>query len=102
MPEVVFAVIGEEPRVVSAPEGGSLGDLCDEVDAPVPFGCRGATCGMCRVVVTEGALHLLPAQEDEESLLALFGSPPSHRLACQVFIRPGSGRVVLRPVTDEE
>jgi ferredoxin len=102
MPEVIFIPVEGDRLVVLAPEGGSLGDLCDEVDAPVPFSCRGATCGTCRVVVLEGEALLLPPNEDEVSLLALFGSPPGHRLACQAVMHPGGGRLVVRPVMDSE
>jgi ferredoxin len=102
MPEVIFVPNAGDSLVALAPEGGSLGDLCDEVDAPVPFSCRSATCGTCRVVVLEGEEQLLPASDDELSLLALFGSPAAHRLACQAVMLPGTGRLVLRPVTDEE
>ena len=102
MSEVTFVSNDGESMTVSAREGGSLVDLCDDVGAPVPFGCRGATCGTCRVVVLEGAEELSAPQQDEKELLAIFASPPSHRLACQAVMRAGGGRLVLRPVRDDE
>ncbi len=113
MPQVVFMSTGAGPSVpplaAEAPEVGSLGDLCDDVSAPVPFSCRSATCGTCRIVVLEGGELLLPPEADELSLLAIFASPATafaspvlQRLACQAKMRPGPGRVLLRPVADDE
>jgi ferredoxin len=107
MPEVVFIPAdGGEPITVDSPDGGLLGDLCDEVGADVPFSCRSATCGTCRVVVLEGATLLLPPEADEVVVLELFASAvadaPPQRLACQAKIRAVPGRVVIRPVADDE
>ena len=105
MPQVVFVEDGDESLTVEAPEGGSLGDLCDDVGAPVPFSCRSATCGTCRIVVLEGAELLLPAEEDEPALLAIFRTPsstPSQRLACQAKMSARPGRIVGRPGADDE
>ena len=121
MPQVVFMSTGAGPSVpplaAEAPEGGSLGDLCDDVSAPIPFSCRSATCGTCRIVVLEGGELLLPPEADELSVLAIFASavanpgasagapfasPALQRLACQAKMRPGPGRVLLRPVADDE
>jgi 2Fe-2S ferredoxin len=112
MPQVVFrSADGELEGAIStdAPDGGSLGDLCDQCDSPVPFSCRSATCGTCRIVVLEGADLLFPAQDEEVSLLGIFGVTAesgdallTQRLACQAQIRPGPGRIVLRPVADDE
>src|SRR5665213_420598 len=99
MPEVIFAPTEGERLAVEAPDGGSLGDLCDEVGAPVTFSCRSATCGSCRVEVLEGVDLLVPADADERDLLASFASVASatYRLACQAIMRQGPGRIVLSP-----
>jgi ferredoxin len=82
------------------PEGGRLLDICDDLAAPVPFSCRGASCGTCRVEVLEGA-HLLSSPGDEEcSVLELFGDPPGRRLACAAWVLRGEGRLRLRLVDD--
>jgi ferredoxin len=101
MPDVVFTSEEGEPLSASAPLGGSLGDLCDDVGAPVAFSCRSATCGTCLVVVLEGGDLLSPPERDEAEILALFAEPSSpfaQRLACQAKMRPGPGRLVLRSV----
>lgn len=84
------------------PDGGRLLDICDDLGAPIPFSCRGSSCGTCRVEVLEGE-HLLASADDEELyVLGLFGDPPGRRLACVVRLRPGDGRVHLRVVDDAE
>jgi len=75
-------------------------DLCDEIGAPVAFACRAADCGTCRVEILEGAELLTTAFPDEARVLALFGSNPSQRLACQAHVRAGSGLIVLRWIDD--
>jgi 2Fe-2S ferredoxin len=111
MPEVVFLSAGAKPEEllrVLAPDGGSLADLCDDHSAPVEFSCRSASCGTCRVRVLEGAELLLPAAEDEDELLVLFGQPSSTtprqpvRLACQVRMREGPGCIIIGPADDPE
>lgn len=71
-------------------------DLCDDLRAPVRFGCRAARCTTCRVEVLEGAARLPPPEPEEAELLAATAAPPGVRLACQVVIEPGDGRVRLR------
>jgi 2Fe-2S ferredoxin len=108
MPTVIFETleVGGEPLAVKAPDGGSLGDLCDDVDAPIPFSCRSANCGTCRIHVLEGSELLLAADDEELDVLDAFGAgPPTQRLACQVKMRPDvTGHEVLRvrPVADDE
>jgi 2Fe-2S ferredoxin len=99
MPLVVFESHGTGRVEVDAPNGARLVDLCDERGAPVPFSCRGASCGTCRIDVLEGA-HLLEAPRDEElDLLDIFGDDPARRrLACQARVTPGEGRVCVRAV----
>jgi ferredoxin len=103
MPRIVFMGTEGESREVDAPAGGALVDLCDEHDAPIPFSCRSASCGTCRLVVLEGA-HLLAEAEDEElEVLDAFGqAPPDRRLACQAKLLAGPGLVRVRPARDDE
>lgn len=94
MPTVSFERTG---CVVDAPEGGRLQDLCDEhPGAGIPFSCRGANCGTCRVDVLEGEALCEAPCHDERSLLARLGSHPRMRLGCQLVLRPGAGRVRLK------
>jgi ferredoxin len=85
-------------RVVDAPDGGSLVDVCDEVLAPVPFSCRSASCATCQIEVVEGGELLEPPGEEERELLDLLGGPPNNRLACQAKLKRGGGTVRLKPV----
>jgi len=59
------------PVEIAAPNGGSLADLCDEHAAPIPFACRDANCGACRVEVLEGASELCEADPDEARLIGV-------------------------------
>jgi ferredoxin len=94
MPTVIFERTG---YAVEAPEGGRVVDLCDEHPrAGVPFSCRDANCGTCRVEVLEGRALCEPAGEDEAALLAILGDRPAMRLSCQLRIRRGAGTVRLR------
>lgn len=81
------AVIGERTRLL---------DLCDDLRAPVRFGCRAARCTTCRVEVLEGASLLSPPAAEEAELLDATSAPPGVRLACQAVIEEGAGRVRLR------
>src|SRR5438128_592222 len=103
MPTVVFDSPNgaAPPLTVSVPEGGSLADVCDDHAAPVPFSCRSANCGTCRIEVLEGASELTAPEDDELDVLDLFGlSPDNHRLACQAKMRPGTGTLRVRAVGD--
>jgi 2Fe-2S ferredoxin len=89
------------PLVVAVPEGGALVDTCDDHEAPVPFSCKSASCGTCRVEVLEGASELLPAADEELDVLDIFATPPpAHRLACQAKMKPGLATLRVRPVDD--
>jgi len=103
MPRIVFIGLEGESREADAPAGAALVDLCDEVNAPIPFSCRSASCGTCRLVVLEGA-HLLAEAEDEElQVLDAFGqAPPDRRLACQAKLIAGPGLVRVRAARDDE
>lgn len=71
-------------------------DLCDELRAPVQFGCRAARCTTCRVEVLEGAALLEAPGAEEAEILAVTSSPANVRLACQVVIREGNGALRVR------
>ena len=103
MPKVVFESKGAAPLEVDAPQGGSLADLCDDVNAPVPFSCRSANCGTCRIEVLEGAETLLPPQDDELDVLDIFMvAPPRFRLACQSQMREVDLTLRVRAVDDDD
>ncbi len=102
MPTVHFEgnFFGEE-CVAEVPEGGALVDICDKSMAPVPFSCRSATCGTCRIEVLEG-IELFEAPEPEETeLLEILGDPFHFRLACQAKLRKADGIIRLR-INDDE
>ncbi|MCL2448262.1 MAG: (2Fe-2S)-binding protein [Polyangiaceae bacterium] len=100
MPTVVFESPHAPPLVVETPTGARLVDVCDEHDAPVPFSCRGASCGTCRIDVIEGGDQLELPRDDELELLELMGDDPARcRLACQARLR-GEGLVRIRPAGD--
>ena len=87
---------------IDAPEGAALIDLCDEHKAPIPFSCRTASCGTCRVHVLEGADQLLPPAEDELDLLDVFNHKPPHiRLTCQAKLKPGATLVRVKAFHEE-
>jgi len=79
-------------------------DLCDDVSAPVPFSCRSATCGTCRVEILEGDALFAPPDADERQLLAELRGPVArpavYRLACQAEMLPIPGQIALRPAGD--
>jgi 2Fe-2S ferredoxin len=86
---------------IDAVRGAALVDLCDAHDAPIPFNCRVASCGTCRIHVLEGAEQLLPPAEDELDLLDVFNAAPGIRLACQARLGPGAVRIHIRAIQDE-
>ena len=99
MPVVVFESSAGPAVSSEAGDGARLLDLCDEVRARVPFSCRSATCGTCRIDVLEGAPLLEPPRDDERDALLLLGDDPGRRrLACQARVRPGPGLVRVRAV----
>ncbi len=101
MPKVVIESPESPSKTVTldANDGGPLVDLCDENATPVPFSCRSASCGTCRVDVLEGMDQLLAAEDEELDILDVFGDDPKkRRLACQAKMRPGTGLLRIRPV----
>jgi ferredoxin len=104
MSTVVFlSQSGSEHSRFEAESGATLVDVCDDAHAPVPFSCRGASCGTCRVAVVEGADQLeSPADEELDVLDAFNMKAPKFRLACQARLKPSATLVSLRPVRDDE
>ena len=102
MPTIEFEgnLFGDD-QTVDAPDGGSLVDICDESSAPVPFSCRSATCGTCRIEILRGGDLLEPREEAEAELHDILGDPENVRLACQAKLRNGPGLVRIR-IADEE
>ena len=90
----------EAPSVdADADAGTALVDLCDERNAPVPFSCRSASCGTCRIDVLAGGALLEPPRDEELDILDIFGDDPSkRRLACQARLGAGEGLVHVRAV----
>lgn len=81
--------------------GTELVDTCDEYpETEVPFSCRSASCGTCRVRVHEGMEHLSKAEDDELDVLDVFGDGKDVRLCCQISVK-GEGRIVLEVVEPE-
>ena len=105
MPTVIFERTASdpgEPLTVAVPEGGALVDTCDDHSAPVPFSCKSAACGTCRIEILEGADELLPPADDELDVLDIFDMPPPrHRLACQAKMKPGLATLRVRGVADD-
>lgn len=105
IPDLPVKLIAESStgRIVEidAMRGAALIDLCDAHAAPIPFNCRVASCGTCRIRVLEGGEQLLPPAEDELDLLDVFNAPPGIRLACQARLGPGAVRVHIKAIQDE-
>jgi ferredoxin len=102
MPIIIFEA-SEHGDAVQAdrPQSGALIDVCDEDRAPVPFSCRGASCGTCRIVVLEGHDLLLPPEDEELDVLDVFGdSPPKRRLACCAKFKAGAGQIRVKSAED--
>lgn len=98
MPHVFFEATDELPAVdTDAPAGTALVDLCDARNAPVPFSCRSASCGTCRIDVLEGGHLLEPPKDEELDILDIFGDDPKkRRLACQARLAAGEGNVRVK------
>lgn len=88
---------------VDANPGEALMDITDaHPAAEVPYSCRAATCGTCRVEVLEGEDALAAADEVELEVLEIFGDTPDRvRLCCQARLVGGNDvRVTLRVCDD--
>lgn len=67
--------------------GDRLIDLADDqAEFGVPFSCRSANCGTCRVAIVRGAEVFEPATDDERETLEAFGDGPEVRLCCQLRV----------------
>lgn len=101
MSTIVFETKKGPVLTVQLPGGGSLADVCDEKNAPIPFSCRSASCGTCCIEVLEGEAELLPPADEELDVLdALDRKAPKHRLACQAIVKNGQGLVRIRSVDE--
>lgn len=81
-------------RVVDAPSGGRLLDICDAAGIDLPFACRAGACGTCLVSVIRGRGHLAePSSQEYANLRHL--DHEDGRLACLVEVVPGPGTVEL-------
>ncbi|NCQ59757.1 MAG: 2Fe-2S iron-sulfur cluster binding domain-containing protein [Myxococcales bacterium] len=90
-------------RVWELRPGDRLIDLADdEPEFGVPFSCRSANCGTCRVEVVRGAEAFEAATDDERETLEAFGDGPEVRLCCQLRVvtelDSQAGEVELTPM----
>jgi ferredoxin len=82
--------------------GTRLVDVTDShPEAEVPYSCRSASCGTCRVKVVEGVAALSEPEDDEIDVLDIFGNEPGVRLCCQIKLAKDTARLVLRVVDPE-
>ena len=77
----------------------ALIDVTDEhPEADVPYSCRSASCGTCRVEVVTGGEALLPPDDDEKDVLEIFGDEGPVRLCCQLQLARDTELLELRVV----
>jgi 2Fe-2S ferredoxin len=82
---------------VEAALGTSLLDASDGPEAPIPYCCRSASCGTCRVEVLEGADCLSQPEEDELDVLDMYGESAERvRLACQAKLCISGANIRVR------
>ncbi|HYQ04896.1 MAG TPA: 2Fe-2S iron-sulfur cluster-binding protein [Polyangiaceae bacterium] len=82
---------------VQAAVGTSLLEASDGPEGPIPFCCRSASCGTCRVEVLEGADCLSQPDDDELDVLSMYAESPDRvRLACQAKLCVTGGSVRVR------
>ncbi len=88
---------------VDAEPGEAIMDITDaNPAADVPYSCRAATCGTCRVQVLEGGDALSTADVDEIEVLDIFGDTPDEvRLCCQTKLVDGAATQVTLRVCDD-
>lgn len=100
MATVRFEPSGHEVQDVST--GTRIVDVTDQhPDAEVPYSCRSASCGTCRVRVKEGAEGLSEADDDELDVLDIFGNEDSVRLCCQIQLTRDVPKLTLEVVDPE-
>jgi len=88
---------------VDAEPGEAIMDITDaNPAADVPYSCRAATCGTCRVEVLQGVEALSEADEFELEVLDIFGDTPDKvRLCCQAkLVNNIATQVTLRVCED--
>jgi ferredoxin len=84
---------------VDAQPGEAIMDITDlNPEAEVPYSCRAATCGTCRVQVLEGSAALSIPDTYEREVLEIFGDTPDEvRLSCQArLVDSAATRVILK------
>lgn len=88
---------------VDAEPGEAIMDITDaNPAADIPYSCRAATCGTCRVEVVEGVDALSAADEVELEVLDIFGDSPDRvRLCCQTKLVGGADAQVTLKVCDD-
>jgi len=88
---------------VDAEPGEAIMDITDaNPAAEVPYSCRAATCGTCRVEVIEGVDALSTADEFELEVLDIFGDTPDKvRLCCQTKLIGSNTTQVTLKVCDD-
>lgn len=102
MLKVIVLSLTKPPQEIAASPGDALADLFDQHSADVPFSCRGASCGTCRIDVLEGIDQLDAPKDEELDVLDIFGDDSkTRRLACQSKLHATAGGVVrVRAVGD--
>ena len=88
---------------VEAEPGEAIMDITDaHPAADVPYSCRAATCGTCRVEVVEGGEALSAADEFELEVLDIFGDTSDKvRLCCQTTLIGGADTQVTLKVCED-
>lgn len=78
----------EQTREVEVPEGTTLLEAAQEIDAQVGHACGGnCACSTCHVYVTEGLSSLSGMEDSEEDNLdKAFDVKSTSRLACQAQV----------------
>lgn len=96
MATVRFEPAGVEVEGVTP--GTRLVDVTDDhPESDVPYSCRSASCGTCRVQVLEGGEGLGEPEEDELDVLEIFGDDPKRvRLCCQIRLERDVPKLTLR------
>lgn len=79
--------------------GTHLVDVTDEhPGAEVPYSCRSASCGTCRVRVLAGMEGFDAPEDDEQEVLEAFGEEADVRLCCQLKLARDVPELVLEVV----
>lgn len=95
------------PRITFLPSGTTVeirpGQSIFEVGWPADVGIQSAcvgkgTCGLCRVVIVEGADGLSPYSEAEDRHLGNLYHITHRRLSCQSIVQEGAGDIVVEVI----